>query len=482
MFVRHPQAPDGIWVMVNGTPLKDAQGKLRGGIIVSSDITQRKQAEAALKLSELRYRSLITATSQMIWTTNAEGRVIEDMPEWRLYAGLSKKEIQDFGWLDSIHPEERDYTAQIWLQAVETKQLYQTEYRILSANGNYRYFSVRAVPILNEDASIQEWIGTCTDIHERKQAEIGLKHSEAQLRQQTHQLEQTLKQLQSAQSQLIQSEKMSSLGQLVAGVAHEINNPVNFIYANLAHAQNYIQDLLNLLYLYQQNSLHSTPEIQQQAEAIEFNFLIEDLPKLFSSMKIGAERIKEIVASLRNFSRMDEAEFKAVDIHQGIESTLMILQHRLQANPERPEIKIIKEYGQLPLIECYAGQLNQVFMNILSNAIDAINAKDAQRTTLQIKQFPSTVSIHTEVSDTELLIIRIADNGIGMSQDVQKRLFDPFFTTKPIGKGTGLGLSISHQIVTEKHHGSLQCISLSGQGTDFIISIPINQTRASLTN
>ncbi|MEG4320008.1 MULTISPECIES: PAS domain S-box protein [unclassified Microcoleus] len=295
----------------------------------------------------------------------------------------------------------------------------------------------------------------------------------AQTRNKARELEQTLEQLTSAQSQLIQSEKMSSLGQLVAGVAHEINNPVNFIYGNLSHANEYTQDLLHLIELYQNHYPDPVPEIQEEVEAIELDFLMDDLPKLLSSMKVGADRIQIIVASLRTFSRMDEAEMKAVNIHEGIDSTLMILQHRLKAKHNSPEIEVIKEYGELPLIECYAGQLNQVFMNILSNALDALEERDSRLSVEQMRENPSSIRISTEMPKPDRVLIRIADNGPGMTETVRNQLFNPFFTTKPVGKGTGMGLSISYQIVTDRHSGSLKCTSSPGNGAEFAIEIPL---------
>lgn len=290
---------------------------------------------------------------------------------------------------------------------------------------------------------------------------------------QTKQLEQTLWELQQTQAQLVQTEKMSSLGQLVAGVAHEINNPVNFIYGNLTHADEYMHDLLHLLDLYQQHYPQPHPEIQQEMEAVDIEFLSEDMPRLLSSMKVGADRIQKIVLALRNFSRMDEAEVKEVNLHEGIDSTLMILHNRLKDTPNHQGIEIIKEYGHLPLLECYAGQLNQVFMNVLSNAIDALNERDSQRSPQEIKQNPSTITIRTRKLDTQQVQISIADNGPGMPEPVRRRLFEPFFTTKPIGKGTGLGLSISYQVVVEKHFGQLECISSPGQGAEFLITLPL---------
>jgi signal transduction histidine kinase len=298
---------------------------------------------------------------------------------------------------------------------------------------------------------------------------------EERVEERTAELKTTLAELQRTQSQIVQSEKMSSLGQLVAGVAHEINNPVNFIHGNLNHVQEYTEDLLEFVQLYQHHYPHPASEIQTAAAEIDLEFLQEDLPKMLASMKNGTDRIRQIVLSLRNFSRMDEAEFKAVDIHEGIDSTLLILQHRLKGKPEQPGIEIIKDYAKLPLVECYAGQLNQVFMNILVNAIDAIEERNVQRTYQELKDNPSRITIRTAVIDTTWVEVSIGDNGAGIPHQIQQRIFDPFFTTKPLGKGTGMGMSISYQIITEKHGGKLEYFSTIGKGTEFIIRLPLRQ-------
>ncbi|WP_414519607.1 ATP-binding protein [Nostoc sp. PCC 9305] len=287
------------------------------------------------------------------------------------------------------------------------------------------------------------------------------------LRQKNIVLKQTLQELRLTQSQLIQKEKMSSLGQLVAGIAHEINNPVNFIYGNLKHTDDYTQQLLWLLQLYQKYYPYPEPEIQNAKEEADIEYLTEDLPKMLTSMKIGASRIREIVLSLRIFSRLDEAEFKIADIHEGIDSTLLILQYRLKSQSHRPQITVIKDYGEIPKIQCFAGQLNQVFMNILANAIDALEEA------FQNGLCPEPIIRISSTQVNETVVVHIADNGTGIPEAIQSHLFDPFFTTKPVGKGTGMGLSISYQIITEKHGGSLQCISLPEQGAEFVITIPI---------
>ncbi|MEH1874098.1 GAF domain-containing protein [Nostoc sp.] len=315
-------------------------------------------------------------------------------------------------------------------------------------------------------------------------------NAETEARNQAAQLENTLHQLQETQTRLIHTEKMSGLGQLVAGVAHEINNPVNFIYGNLCHASDYTVQILEILRLYQLYYPHPHSEIKAAIKAIDFDFLVEDLPKIITSMQVGSDRIRSIVLSLRSFSRLDEAENKCVDLHEGIDNTLLILQHRLKGNSEFSRIQVIKDYGNIPLVECYAGQMNQVFMNIFTNAIDALETiidgkKDKENpqyfgnssrryANAQNKYSMPTIHISTRLSaDESRLLIRISDNGSGMSEEVKKRIFDPFYTTKPVGKGTGLGLAISYQIIVEKHGGIMECVSEPGKGTEFWIEIPL---------
>ncbi len=301
------------------------------------------------------------------------------------------------------------------------------------------------------------------------------KSLEHEVTKRTAELVEAMHHLQQAQVQLVQSEKMSTLGQLVAGVAHEINNPVNFIYGNLMHARDYTQDLIGLVELVKQCYPNLSPAIQERMEAMDFEFLRQDLPGLLSSMEVGADRIRKIVLSLRNFSRLDEADKKAVDLHEGIDNTLMILKSRLKAKPDRPKICLIREYGDLPEVLCFPSQLNQVFMNILSNAIDALEEGYESRQNEAEAQAGNDLQIclRTEQLSHGWVRICITDNGPGMSEGVRSRLFDPFFTTKPRGEGTGLGLSISHQIVVEKHGGRIQCTSGKGKGAEFTIEIPL---------
>jgi len=291
----------------------------------------------------------------------------------------------------------------------------------------------------------------------------------------TEELQNTLNQLRNTQLQLIQTEKMSSLGQLVAGVAHEINNPVNFIHGNIAYVDSYTQDLLQVVQAYQTHYPNPPEALQLILQEVELDFLYEDLANLLQSMKIGTDRIRQIVLSLRNFSRLDESDFKAVDLHEGLDNTLLILQHRLKANPASPAINLVKDYGQLPLVECYPSQLNQVFMNLIANAIDALEDSVQKRQPDHQPTQPGTIWLSTQVTAENRVRVSIADNGSGIPESVRSSIFDPFFTTKPIGKGTGLGLSISHQIVTEKHNGIMWCDSTLGEGTKLVIEIPIRQ-------
>lgn len=315
------------------------------------------------------------------------------------------------------------------------------------------------------------WVGEYT-----RELELARETLEERVETRTAELKEALKYLRETQSQLIQTEKMSGLGQMVAGVAHEINNPVSFVYGNLNYAWEYSQQLLEIIELYQQYYPEPSEEIQDCLEEVDLDFLKEDLPKVLASMKQGANRIAAIVKSLRIFSRLDESELKQAHINEGIESTLMILEHRLKFKPNSPGIKVVKEYGDLPFINCYAGQLNQVFMNIIANAIDALDEYDGRRTPAEIKANPSTIAITTEVLDSNCISITIADNGPGISEEVRAKLFDPFFTTKPVGKGTGLGLAISYQIVVEKHRGQIECHSSVGEGTQFVVKIPFNSS------
>ncbi|MEG4235453.1 PAS domain-containing protein [Microcoleus sp. Pol11C3] len=372
--------------------------------------------------------------------------------------------------LKMCHPDDRELFQETVSLTISQGISYKREFRFLHPSSQIIYVEGRGEAVFSETGEVIKLLGTVMDISDRKQAEADLLLSELREREKAQQLEQTLEYLKNAQSQLIQSEKMSSIGQLVAGVAHEINNPVNFIYGNIIPAKQYAGDLVKLLELYQQHYPEPVPEIAQELAEIEVDFIADDFPKIMASMQEGANRIKQIVLSLRNFSRLDETARKVIDIHEGIESTLVILQHRLQSQQKRREIQLIKNYGQLPKVECYPAQLNQVFMNLLSNAIDAVEESSAN-CTCKVNQ----IRIVTEVSSENQVCVRISDSGPGIRPEVQSRMFDPFFTTKPIGSGTGLGLSISYQIVKDTHGGKLECHSEVGRGTEFAIELPISQ-------
>ncbi|NEO31556.1 MAG: PAS domain-containing sensor histidine kinase [Symploca sp. SIO3C6] len=390
------------------------------------------------------------------------------------------------------------------------------ESQVYRRDGSLIWISENVRAVQDENGNLLYYEGFVTDISQKKFAQQYLQQSQAQFQAQAQQLEITLSKLQHTQTQLMEKENMSRIGQLVAGVAHEINNPVNCVCNNLIHASQYAEDLLNLLRLYTKHYPQPVPEIQQAAEAIELDFLMEDFPKTLSSMQLGADRIRQIVESLRLFSRVEQAQMTLVDLHQGIDSTLVIINHRIQPNGDNPGIEVIKEYGYLPMVKCYGSLINQVFMNLLCNAIDALEESKQQQSTdpfedssinfqetitsdsalattdsqslpVGKEQNSSTIWIRTELIgvDTEQgedtnprAVIKIIDNGSGITEQVKARLFEPFFTTKAVGKGTGLGLSISRQIIVEKHHGDISCISSTEQGaefTEFRIEIPIRQ-------
>ncbi|WP_293249038.1 MULTISPECIES: PAS domain S-box protein [unclassified Microcoleus] len=447
-------------------------------LVVMTDITDRKHAEEALRESQRALSTLMSNLPGMAYRfRNDADRSMEFVSEgcYQL-SGYSPEEFigtRQISLSELTHPDDREIFCNAVEIALQENRPYQLNYRITSKNGELKWVWEQGLGVYSDSGELIALEGLITDISEQKRSEEALLRSQTELTQQKLQLENTLHELQQTQAVLIHTEKMSTLGQMVAGVAHEINNPVSSVCGNLVHIGHYTEDLLNLIDMYQEHCPQPPAPIQDKIEDIELDFLLEDLPKAISSMQIGADRIREIVRSLRNFSRKDDSQMTKVNLHEGIEGTLLILQSRLRARGSYPEIAVIKEYGNLPLVECYSGKINQVFMNLIGNAIDAIEEYNAGRSVAEAKANRSKIKIKTEVQNSNA-VIRISDNGPGMPEEVCQQLFEAFFTTKPAGKGTGLGLSISYKVL-QQHGGTLSCVSAPGQGAEFIIEMPIEQ-------
>lgn len=445
------------WIRTIAKPQPQADGSIIWyGCL--SDVSDRKAIEMQLNnsLKEVADVRFALDCSSIVVITDHRGHITYVNDKFCEISKYRRSELlgQTHRLVNACYHEPA-FFKDMW-QTIVSGKVWHGEVKNRTKTGEYYWLETTIVPFVDEAGCPYQYVAIRNDITQRKQAEITLRH-------QADVLSHALDELKQAQSRLVQGEKMSSLGQLVAGVAHEINNPVSFIYGNIKPANRYASSLIELLKLYQSHFPNPPAEILDELEDIDFEFMTEDLLNLLSSMKMGAERIRQIVSSLRTFSRKDEAEQKSVDLHQGLDSTLLILGHRLKAEAHRPAIEVIRNYADLPLINCYAGQLNQVFMNILGNAIDALaNAKAPQ------------IEISTALAGDQVKIV-LSDNGEGISEEVRSRIFDPFFTTKPIGEGTGMGLSISYQIVTERHGGSITCQSAIGEGTTFTIHIPQRQ-------
>ena len=629
--------PDGSirFIKAFGIVRRDAEGNPQKMIGVNFDISDRKQAEILLQQSQKRYQTLAEASPIGVFLTDAKGDCLYVNQTWLQTTGLTREEALGPDWDRTLHPEDRERVFQEWYESALVKQQFQSEYRFLRPDSSVAWVIGQALPLIDSEGEIEGYVGTITDITDRKRQEQALRlivegtaaktgadffkscvqylaqvlgvryaliaefvnpeksiattlafwagddfgdnftynligapcensqtefclypnsvqslfpedddlvalqaesyaglpiidaagnhlgllavldtkpmvknlemqsailkifatragaemdriqaeavrQSEIKLRLQSEKLEATLKKLQNTQTQLIQAEKMSSLGQLVAGIAHEINNPISFIYGNIQPATNYVNDLIELIRLYQEHDPSPPQAISDFTEDIDFEYLVSDFSKLLNSMKTGATRIRDIVKSLRTFSRLDEAGLKEIDLHENIESTLVILQNRLHGRAGEPEIHLTKNYGKLPPVECYGGLLNQVFLNLLINAIDAIEQRRSSVGTRQCGvptedlDYIGWITITTSITSENQVIVSIQDNGCGMNSEVQEQIFNPFFTTKPVGKGTGMGLATSYQIVTENHRGNLRCFSTPGEGTKFAIELPIS--------
>jgi len=502
------------------TQVKDDEGNAIGLIGLGLDVTKQKEAQIQLQKSETRFRKLAEQEALL----NQLASNIRESLDLDTILATTVQQIRDLLQLDRclFIWYEPDASQPVWAVQYEAKNadlpsllgvfpasvtgshaerianleiIRVDDFETVTAPGERQFFryvgfnSLLDIPLqtsggkigvicCSASSRVRCWSDAEVELLVAVGNQLAIALNQAELyiqsvdsariaQEQAAKLEVTLCELQQAQTQLIQAEKMSSLGQMVAGIAHEINNPVSFIFGNLTYTEEYTGKLMKLLQMYRDEYPEPSPALQEEIEVLELDFLLDDLPKMLSSMQVGATRIRDIVRSLRNFSRLDESDMKKVNIHEGIDSTLMILEHRLKVQPERPAIQIVKEYGQLPLVECYAGLLNQVFMNIIANAIDVLQ---------EPLENPGIIRIRTEIEGT-LAVIRIADNGAGITEQVKQRIFDPFYTTKRIGSGTGMGLAISHSIIVEKHKGEIKCFSAVGKGTEFRIELPIQRTK-----
>lgn len=442
---------------------KVASIKLEHQLIVSLQ-TKYHELETVLEEVQTKTNSLIQAIPDLIFRVNRQGYFLDYYPDKYDVHPLTTSELIG-QHLEDIFPKDlADWTNYYIQETIETGEIQVGEY-VWQRDGKWLHYEARYV-----QSGESEVLAIVRDITVRKQAEAKLRVSEIRERERAEQLEKTLKELQQTQAHLIQAEKMSSLGRMMTEIAHEIKNPINSIYGNLNYITQDLQHVLELLQLYQQHYPQPHPEIQQFVQAQDINTLAQELPQSLDFLKLGANRLYELALSLRNFSRLDSQEMTPADIHIGLDGTLKILNNQLKAKGNYAEIKVMKEYGQLPLVKCYPNQLSQVFMNLLANAIDALENQPEPRT-IRIKT--ELYKMRTESDWVDSVRICISDNGAGIPENVQEQIFNAFFTTKPEGKGTGLGLPISHQIIVEKHKGQLLFASEIGKGTTFEIILPL---------
>lgn len=461
-------------------PLYDDDGRLFAILGVSYEVTDRHNAQAELEHSQTQLQTAQRLAHIGSWemrfpqgctTISAEFQRILAWPEDRHFS------LETL--LEMTHPQDRHRVGQYFERALKQADPIELDYRILRPDGELRYLFVRTETICDDLGKAIRLVGTAMDITERKEAEVQLRESEHRERLKARLLERTLADLQRAQTQLVQREKMASLGQLVGGVAHEINNPTSFIQGNITYAEEYAQSLISAIDLYERQDLVPSDALEAQLEELDLAYIREDFPKLLDSMRTGVDRISHIVRSLRSFARLDESDLKTIDLHQSLDSTLTMLQSRLNPQAKRTAISVKKHYDEaLPAIECYANSLNQVFLNTIGNAIDAIESR------LQSgDRFSPQIELETRTLNTgQHICIILHDNGCGIPDDLQENLFDPFVTTKDVGYGTGLGLAITYQAIVQEHGGQLSCESQLHGGTTFYIEIPVRQTSATTNN
>ena len=440
------------WLRTSKMPLHDEAGNVTGIFAIIEDISDQKE----IRDRQTRLLGILEAMPDVVGIADMQGNNQYLNSAGQRLLGIHADQADKFHIREIVHPDAAPLTMQTAVPTAIAEGSWSGESQIITRQGRTIPVSQVIICHKNEAGEAVHLSTIIRDISDRKAIETELK-------QQSEELSHTINQLKNTQAQIIQAEKMSGLGQMVAGVAHEINNPVNFIHGNIRPASTYIQELLDLIDLYQATYPESSPDLESALDSLDLDFVRKDLPKLLDSMLIGTTRIREIVLSLRNFSRLDESDIKTVDLHEGIDSTLVILSHRLRKDNIYGDIQVVKQYGELPQVACYPSQLNQVFMNILANAIDALETESAPKITLTTERSDSSVSIY------------IRDNGPGIPKEIQSQVLDPFFTTKEVGKGTGMGMSISYQIVVEKHHGELTFVSEAGEGTEFRITLPIYQ-------